>query len=307
MNSALVEYRQADRRLHGRHHPGRRVWASPATAASGSSPRPRRSACRRRRSGCARTSAGCTCCPGRRASRAPTRALTGARFGPADAIAAGLADISSRRPAGRADRAAAGTAPFRSDMRHRRSGSPSRRPASCAPAGLDRQCYAGDDVERDPAPRCWSDPEAAAQASGETLAAMSPTALKVTLRAVRRAAVDDAGRGAGAGPAGRPSGSWTHPDLAEGIRAQVIDKDRQPRWKPARLDEVSDEQCGCLLRTAGPRTSPGGEPDRRTRVCRRTAICLAAACSGGLANLTGSAGDPGDRRVSRRDLGGGRR
>ena len=31
----------------------------------------------------------------------------------------------------------------------------------------------------------------------------------------------------------------THPDLSEGIRAQVIDKDRRPRWNPARLDEVS--------------------------------------------------------------------
>jgi enoyl-CoA hydratase len=31
-----------------------------------------------------------------------------------------------------------------------------------------------------------------------------------------------------------------HPDMAEGIRARVIDKDRNPRWSPARLEEVSD-------------------------------------------------------------------
>jgi enoyl-CoA hydratase len=30
-----------------------------------------------------------------------------------------------------------------------------------------------------------------------------------------------------------------HPDLAEGIRAMIIDKDRRPRWNPARLSEVS--------------------------------------------------------------------
>lgn len=30
------------------------------------------------------------------------------------------------------------------------------------------------------------------------------------------------------------------PDLVEGIRAQVIDKDRRPRWSPAELSEVTD-------------------------------------------------------------------
>ena len=28
-------------------------------------------------------------------------------------------------------------------------------------------------------------------------------------------------------------------EIVEGIRAQVIDKDRQPRWNPATLEEVS--------------------------------------------------------------------
>ncbi len=30
-----------------------------------------------------------------------------------------------------------------------------------------------------------------------------------------------------------------HPDFAEGVRAMVVDKDRQPRWSPARLEDVS--------------------------------------------------------------------
>ncbi len=30
-------------------------------------------------------------------------------------------------------------------------------------------------------------------------------------------------------------------DMREGIRAAVIDKDRKPKWSPARLEDVSDE------------------------------------------------------------------
>ena len=32
------------------------------------------------------------------------------------------------------------------------------------------------------------------------------------------------------------------PDLAEGIRAQVIDKDRDPKWSPSTLDQVGEDQ-----------------------------------------------------------------
>jgi enoyl-CoA hydratase len=70
---------------------------------------------------------------------------------------------------------------------------------------------------------------------------MSPTALKVTLEAVRRAAnltvdeVLDQDLRVG-------SRFLTHPDFAEGIRARIIDKDRQPRWRPDRLAEISAAQ-----------------------------------------------------------------
>ena len=59
------------------------------------------------------------------------------------------------------------------------------------------------------------------------------------------------------------------PDFREGIRAQVVDKDRNPHWKPATLAEVSRDGRRGLFRPAGrARTealSEGEEHGRRTR------------------------------------------
>lgn len=37
------------------------------------------------------------------------------------------------------------------------------------------------------------------------------------------------------------------PDFAEGVRAMLVDKDRTPRWRPARIEEVGDEVVARLL------------------------------------------------------------
>lgn len=85
--------------------------------------------------------------------------------------------------------------------------------------------------------------------AGRVLAALehnSPTGMKVALEAILRASqqileetleqdyrlIINAMRG--------------H-DLREGIRAQVIDKDRQPRWKPATPQEVSPQQVAAFF------------------------------------------------------------
>ena len=74
---------------------------------------------------------------------------------------------------------------------------------------------------------------------GQDLASKSPTSLKLTLKALREARKLDFDacmkmeyrltlrvlRG--------------H-DLYEGVRAILLDRDQQPRWKPASLAEVSD-------------------------------------------------------------------
>ncbi|WP_438856179.1 enoyl-CoA hydratase/isomerase family protein [Agromyces sp. M3QZ16-3] len=77
-----------------------------------------------------------------------------------------------------------------------------------------------------------------AEAAADELEALSPTALAVTLEAVRRArtlpnleaALEQEFRAV----------SWFigQHDLHEGIRAQVIDKDRSPTWDPPTLDDV---------------------------------------------------------------------
>jgi enoyl-CoA hydratase len=38
-----------------------------------------------------------------------------------------------------------------------------------------------------------------------------------------------------------------HPDFAEGVRAMVVDKDRTPRWSPARLEDVDPAAIAAML------------------------------------------------------------
>ena len=82
-------------------------------------------------------------------------------------------------------------------------------------------------------------PEAEASATADLLGTLSPTALTLALAAVRRARDLPDLRAALAQEYGLVM--WfahTQPDLAEGIRAQLIDKDRSPRWSPAALADL---------------------------------------------------------------------
>jgi enoyl-CoA hydratase len=79
----------------------------------------------------------------------------------------------------------------------------------------------------------------AAQETAELLTQLSPTGLTVTLASVRRARELAGLRETLDQEYGLVM--WfvtTQPDLPEGIRAQVIDKDRSPRWQPASLADV---------------------------------------------------------------------
>ncbi|GAA1701163.1 enoyl-CoA hydratase/isomerase family protein [Microbacterium sediminicola] len=85
-----------------------------------------------------------------------------------------------------------------------------------------------------------SRPEPAAQAVADQLATAAPTALAVTLEAVRRARSLSGVREALAQEFGLIM--WfgaTQPDMIEGIRAQLVDKDRTPTWQPPTLADLA--------------------------------------------------------------------
>ncbi|MEU9400840.1 enoyl-CoA hydratase/isomerase family protein [Streptomyces sp. NPDC048242] len=103
----------------------------------------------------------------------------------------------------------------------------------------------------------------AAKEAAQTLLTRSPTALKTTLASMRRArrlgtleeVLDQEYRVSCAG--------LTGPDLVEGVRAQIIDKDRDPRWSPATLAEVTDADVERFFAPLGERElGLGGVGDR---------------------------------------------
>ncbi len=74
----------------------------------------------------------------------------------------------------------------------------------------------------------------------QTLAALrtvSPSALCWTLEALRRGA-DLTLPQCQAAELALTRTTMRHPDFAEGVRAMVVDKDRKPRWQPARIEDV---------------------------------------------------------------------
>lgn len=84
------------------------------------------------------------------------------------------------------------------------------------------------------------DEEGAVRAAA-TIGELSPTGMAVTLEAIREARTGGL-RDALVGEYRRVL--WFaahHPDLVEGIRAQLVDKDRTPRWTPATIAELADD------------------------------------------------------------------
>ncbi|MDQ8046415.1 MAG: enoyl-CoA hydratase/isomerase family protein [Solirubrobacteraceae bacterium] len=168
-------------------------------------------------------------------------ALTGARLGAHDAVAAGLADriISSEA----VDELAADLA--LGDLAaalERAESVPVDAPAGDLADARDwiAQAYVHDTVEAIVA-ALQARPEEAAHKAATQILRASPTSLKVTLRALREAADLPSLEVALRHELRISCGFTTVGDFVEGVRAQVVDKDRTPRWDPARLEDVSPD------------------------------------------------------------------
>ncbi|WP_369362880.1 enoyl-CoA hydratase/isomerase family protein [Streptomyces sp. CG4] len=177
-------------------------------------------------------------------------ALTGAQIGAGDALLCGLADhyVPSAALRSLVDDLAEMPLP---DVLARHVQPPPQGELTARREWIDG-CYAADSVE-EIVQRLFAHGGPDAKEAADTLLAKSPTALKVTLAAVRRARR--------LGPLERvldqeyrvSCAALSTADLVEGIRAQVIDKDRDPRWFPKTLAEVSDADVARFFAPLGDR------------------------------------------------------
>ncbi|GAA3641279.1 enoyl-CoA hydratase/isomerase family protein [Kineosporia mesophila] len=162
-------------------------------------------------------------------------ALTGLPVGPADAILCGLADVHT--PAGALpDLAHATSLKVVQDILGTWATAPEPGHLATDQEWIDR-CYTGDDVAAI-IERLEDDPAPAAQEAANVLLTRSPTSLQITLAAIRRCASLPGLRAALVQDYRMMSHSLDRDDVREGIRAQVVDKDRKPRWNPARVKDV---------------------------------------------------------------------
>jgi enoyl-CoA hydratase len=180
--------------------------------------------------------------------------LTGATIGTGEAVALGLVDHCV--PTDALGALIDGLAAAADDRAVARVLSAAARAPGPAPLlerrGLIARCFAHDSVEAIAAALAREDDPWA----GETRALLltrSPTSLKITLAALR-AARDLPSLEACLGVEFRiVCRILDGVDFYEGVRAAVIDKDRAPRWKPDRIEDVPEALVRAYL---DPRDSP---------------------------------------------------
>ncbi|WIM90067.1 enoyl-CoA hydratase/isomerase family protein [Candidatus Mycobacterium wuenschmannii] len=171
-------------------------------------------------------------------------ALTGAPFSGADAIALGFADhFVPHDQLDALTKAIAEVGVEQAIATHT-----VEPPASELAAQRDwiDECYGGETVGDIVAALRGHSAEAATKAA-DLIETRSPVALSVTLEAVRRAATLDTLEGVLAQDYRVSSASLRSHDLVEGIRAQLVDKDRNPKWSPASLARVTESDVAAYF------------------------------------------------------------
>ena len=187
-------------------------------------------------------------------SRAPGRlglhaALTGAPFSGADAIAMGFADhfvphdqLDGFTGAVVADGVDAALAAFAVE--------PPASPLLAQRHWID-ECYAGE-AALDVVAALRAQGPGPAEDAANLIAGRSPIAVAVTMEAVRRAAALDTLEDVLRQEFRTACAALRSHDLVEGIRALLVDKDRNPKWSPSSLEQCSPEAVEAYFQSADP-------------------------------------------------------
>ena len=176
-------------------------------------------------------------------------ALTGAPFAAADAIVLGLADHYIPRAA-----LAAFTASVTADgVAAAIADHAQEPPASNLAAQQDwiDHCYAGETI-MDIVAALRGHDQGPAHDAADLIATRSPIALAVTLASIRRASAYTTLEETLVQEYRTSCAAARSHDLVEGIRAQVVDKDRNPTWSPVSLAAVTDEDVESYFAPADP-------------------------------------------------------
>ena len=176
-------------------------------------------------------------------------ALTGAPFSGADAIALGFADHYVPHARLQAFNTAIVADGVSAALRaHAEEPPPSE-------LGAQREwiddCFAGETIT-DIVAALRSRDEGSARDAADLISTRSPIALAVTLASVRRAAGYTTLEEALIAEYRVSCAAVRSHDLVEGIRAQVVDKDRNPKWSPASLAAVTDEDVAAYFQPGNP-------------------------------------------------------
>lgn len=175
--------------------------------------------------------------------------LTGAPFGAGDAIAMGFADhyvphavLESFARAVVADGVDSALGKFAEE-------------APVSPLAVQRDwidpCYAGESIA-DIVAALRGRSESAATDAADLIATRSPVALAATLASVRRAATLKNLEDVLIQEYRVSCASLRSHDFVEGIRAQLVDKDRNPQWSPASIAAVTDADVEQYFMPADP-------------------------------------------------------